>query len=173
MTTFHYTQPLAIDITPKTTVYKKDGSKICTFQRFYSNNLKRFLDRAMDYRYFLRYDIYDLSDQIIFTCKKVSKKGRIFYQAFDYETKESYTITYDKWKELVADLLIIGKNINIVIKKELEDWTTYHWEGKEIARWRAEVGEEFLVELEIFEESPIQNPAFFIAISQCALYIGS
>ena len=173
MPTYHYTQPLEIEITPKTTVYKEDGKEICTFQRYYSNKLKWFLDRAMEYRYFLRYDIYDLNDQVIFTCKKVSKKGRVFFQAFDYETKEHFTITYDKWKELVADLLILGKDLNIVIEKELEDWTSYVWEGREIARWRARVEGEFLIELEIHEESPIQNPAFFVAISQCALYIGS
>ena len=172
MPIYHYTQPLAIDVTPKTIVYKANGEKVCSFQRYYSNNLKRLLDRAMEYRYFLRYDIYDLNDQIIFTCKKVSKKGRVYYQAYDYETKEHYTITYDKWKELVADLLIIGKDLNIVIDKELEDWTRYLWEGKEIARWRAKLEEEFLIELEISDDSPIQNPAFFIAISQCTLYIG-
>ena len=173
MPTYHYTQPWEGEGTQKTTVYNEEGKEVCTFQRYYSNRLKRFLDRAMEYRYFLRYDIYDLNDQIIFTCKKISKKGRVFFQAFNHETKEQYTITYDKWKELVADLLILGKDFNIVIEKELDEWTSYVWEGKVIARWKAKVEDKFLMELEIYEDSPIQNPAFFVAISQCALYIGS
>jgi hypothetical protein len=54
----------------------------------------------------------------------------------------------------------------------MEGWSRFTYEDKEIARWKAELNEEFSVQLEIEEDSPIQNAAFFVAISQCALFVG-
>ena len=170
---YTYKQPLAIDTTPKTSVYNEEGNVVYTFQRHYSNGLKKFADRLMDYRYFLRYDVYDPNDQLVFMCKKVSKKGRVYYEATDYLHEQKYMIAYDKWKELIPDLMITDGNKTIKIDKEIEDWSRFVYNEKEIARWKAEVADEFTIQLEIEEDSPIQHVAFFIAISQCTLFIGA
>lgn len=169
---FTYTQPISIETTPLTTVCNGEGIASYKFQRHYSNGLKKFVDKLMDYRYFLRYDVYDLDNQLIFTCKKVSRKGRVYYEAEDLMQHRKYIVSYDKWKELIPDLLISDGNMEVQIVKEMEGWTRFTYNDKEIARWKAEVGDEFIIELEIEEDSPVQNVAFFIAISQCVLFIG-
>ena len=174
MKSFFYTQPLSIELTPLTSVYDEAGNEVYKFQRYYSNKLKRVIDRTMDYKYFLDYRVYDMNDQLLFVCKKISRKGRVYYIARDIQTMDDYMISYDKWKELVSDLLITGKDIQIVVDKEMEsNWSRFIYEDKEIARWKADVAEEFMVHLEIEEDSPITNPAFFLAISQCVLFIGA
>ncbi|TQR16313.1 tubby C-terminal domain-like protein [Psychrobacillus soli] len=169
---YTYTQPLSLETTPITFVYNEEGIAVYKFQRHYSNGIKRFVDKAMDFRYFLRYDIYNLEDQPIFTCKKVSKKGRVYYEAFDYLQQEKYIVAYDKWKELVPDLMITNGNFQIDILKEIEDWSRFIYNDKEIARWKADVEGEFFIQLEIEEDSPIQDAGFFIGICQCVLFIG-
>lgn len=169
---YTYSQPISIALTPMTLVLNCEGAVVYKFQRYYSNKLKKFVDKLMDYRYFLRYDVYDLDNQLIFTCKKVSRKGRVYYEAEDLLQHRKYIVSYDKWKELIPDLLISDGNMKIQIVKEMEGWTRFKYNDKEIARWKAEVVDEFIIELEIEEDSPVQNAAFFIAISQCALFIG-
>ncbi len=174
MKSFFYTQPLSIELTPLTSVYDEEGHEVFRFQRYYSNKLKKIIDRTMDYRYFLDYRVYDLNDQLLFVCKKISRKGRVYYIARDIQTMDDYMISYDKWKELVSDLLITGKDIQIVIDKEMESsWSRFIYKEKEIARWKADIAKEFMVHLEIEDDSPITNPAFFLAISQCVLFIGA
>ncbi|TQR21664.1 hypothetical protein [Psychrobacillus vulpis] len=173
MNKYLYTQPLAIETTSLISVYNNEGIEAYKFQRYYSNKLKRFFDKLMDYRYFLQYNVYDTHGQIIFTCKKVSQKGRVYYEATDYAEHRKYMVTYDKWKELIPDLLITDGNMQIKLDKELEGWSRFIYNDKEIARWKADLSEGFLVQLEIEEDSPIQNGAFFIGISQCALFIGA
>lgn len=173
MHTYTYKQPIAIDITPMTSVLNEEGIVTYKFQRYYSNGLKKFADKLWDYRYFLHYNVYDTNDQLVFMCKKVSRKGRVYYEAVDYLHERKYMIAYDKWKELIPDLMITDGNMTIMIDKEMDDWSRFMHNDQEIARWKAEVGEEFSLQLEIKEDSPITNAAFFIAISQCALFIGA
>ncbi len=173
MKRYTYKQPLSIELTPMINVYDEVGQVICKFQRYYSNKLKKIVDRSMDYRYFLEYRVYDNNDQLLFICKKVSRKGRVYYVARDLNSMEDFMISYDKWKELVADLLITGKDLQVVIDKEMEGWSTFLYQEQEIARWKADVSEEFTIQLEINDDSPIKNPAFFIGISQCVLFIGA
>ena len=169
---YTYTQPISLETTPITPVYNEESILAYKFQRHYSSGIKKYIDKLMDYRYFLQYDVYDLEDQLVFTCKKVSRKGSIYFEAYDYLTKEKYMVAYDKWKELIPDLIITKGNLQIHIQKEMEDWSRFICDGKEIAKWKADMDGEFLIQLEIAEDSPIQHPAFFIGISQCVLFIG-
>lgn len=172
MQLYTYTQPISLDLVPMTNVYNAEGAVMYKFQRDYSNKLKKLVDRLMDFRYFLSYNILDANDQLVFSCKKISRKGRVYYEARDQLQNSNYIIAYDKWKELIPDLVISNGNLQIHIQKEMEGWSRFIYDTKEIARWKAEVGEVFTIFLEIEEDSPIQNAAFFIAISQCALFIG-
>jgi len=173
MAIYTYEQPIDIEETPKTSVYNEKGEIVCSFQRYYSNGVKKRLDKIMDYRYFLWYNIYDSDEQLVFKCKKVSRKGKVYFEAYDYTEDKKYIIAYDRWKELVPDLLISDGKIQIKIDKELEDWSKFVYNDNEIARWKAHLDEVFTIQLEVAENSPVQNVAFFIAISQCALFIGS
>lgn len=175
MQIYTYKQPISIETTPMTSVYNDNGAVAYTFQRHYSNGVKRFFDKLlMDFRYFLRYHVYDTNDQLIFMCKKISRKGRVYYEAVDYVQQEKYMVAYDTWKELIPDLMITDGKTQIKIHKEMQDWSRFTINDIEIARWKAEViSDEFKIQLEIAEDSPIQHAAFFIAISQCALFIGA
>lgn len=70
MQRYTYLHPNSIETTPKITVADESGQAVFTFQRHYSNSLKRILDKVMDYRYFLRYDVFDMQDEPLFTCKR-------------------------------------------------------------------------------------------------------
>ncbi|MFJ8063579.1 hypothetical protein ACIQYS_02980 [Psychrobacillus sp. NPDC096426] len=169
---FTYAQPISLETTPITYAYNEESIATFKFQRHYSNTIKKMVDKLMDYRYFLQYDVYNLEDQLVFSCKKITRKGRVYYEAYDYLHKEKYMVSYDKWKELIPDLIIKSGNMQINIQKEMEGWSRFIWKDKEIARWKADVEGEFLIQLEIAEDSPIQHAAFFIGISQCVLFIG-
>lgn len=172
MRTYRYKQPLSIELTPMTSVYN-EGIVYLTFQRFYSSKLTKFIDKLMDYRYFLNYHVYNTNNELIFTCKKVSRKGRVYYEAKDLVQLQTYIVAYDKWKELIPDLMITNGSLDIKIHKEMEGWSRFTYDNKEIARWKADLNDEFSVQLEIEEDSPIQNAAFFVAIGQCALFVGA
>ncbi|MFJ7827380.1 hypothetical protein [Psychrobacillus sp. NPDC096623] len=173
MAYYTYEQPINIEETPKTSVYNEKGEIIYTFQRYYSNGLKKRLDKLMDYRYFLWYNVYDTKDELVFMCKKVSRKGKVYFEAFDYIDQKKYMVAYDKWKELVPDLLITDGHLQIKLDKEMEDWCKFIYNESEIARWKATLDNVFQMKLEVKDHSPVKNAALFIAISQCALYIGS
>ena len=170
---YTYEQPINIEETPKTPVYNDKGEVIYTFQRYYSNGLKKRLDKIMDYRYFLWYNVYDINNELICMCKKVSRKGKVYFEAFDYIDQKKYIVAYDKWKELVPDLLISDGDIQIKLDKEMDDWSKFVYMDSEIAKWKADLDEVFKIQLEVNDNSPISNVAFFIAISQCTLFIGS
>ena len=173
MANYTYEQPVNIAETPKTHVYNEDGEIVYTFQRYYSNGIKKRLDKIMDYRYFLWYNVYDANDKLVCMCKKLSRKGRVYFEVYDYTNEKKYLVAYDKWKELVPDLLISDGNLQIKLDKEMEDWSKFIYNDREIAKWKADLDEVFKIQLEVNENSPINNVAFFIAISQCALFIGS
>lgn len=170
---YTYEQPIDIEETPKTSVYNEKGEIVYIFQRYYSNGLKKRLDKIMDYRYFLWYNVYDTNGELKCMCKKVSRKGKVYFEAFDYTEEKKYIVAYDKWKELVPDLLITDGNLQIELDKEIEGWSKFVYNDDEIARWKASLDKVFKIQLEVNDNTPVNNAAFFIAISQCALFIGS
>ena len=113
MANYTYEQPVNIAKNSKTPVYNERGEVVYIFQRYYSNGLKKRLDKIMDYRYFLIYNVYDTNENLICMCKKLSRKGRVYFEVFDYINEKSYLVAYDKWKELVPDLLISDGNVQI------------------------------------------------------------
>lgn len=174
MKTFTYKQPAAIESTEKVEVLNEAGVVSSTVQRVYSNPLKKIFDRSMDYRYFVRFDAASVEGRPLFTCKKVSRRGRVYFKGKDLVTGKDYMIAYDGWKIMIPDLIIMDGERKIMLNKEMEDWSVFKIDEQPIARWKAVFREShFDIELQIEDTSPIQQEAFFIAIGQAVLFVGA
>lgn len=173
MKRYFYTHPNTINDTHEFTVRNEQEQELFTCQRTYSNRVKRALDRLLENKYFLTYKAYDMNLHPLFTCKKISRKGKIYFEAVDENTKEKYTIGYDGWQRLIPDLVITKNDFVMKIHKEMDNWSTFEENDKVIAKWKATlIDEVFQIELQISEEATIRNPAFYSVICQCVLYIG-
>lgn len=106
MKTFTYQQPAAIESTEAVAILNEAGAVSSTVQRVYSNRLKKVFDRTMDYRYFVQYNVSDVTGQTLFSCKKVSRRGRVHFQGKDFVTDKDYMIAYDGWQIMIPDLII-------------------------------------------------------------------
>ncbi|KOS68587.1 hypothetical protein AEA09_08515 [Lysinibacillus contaminans] len=173
MKTFTYKQPAAIESTEKVEVFNEEGNVSSIVQRVYTNRLKKAFDRSMDYRYFVRFDVASIDGRTLFTCKKVSRRGRVHFKGKDLVTGKDYMIAYDGWKIMIPDLIIMDGERKIMLNKEMEDWSVFNIDEQPIARWKAIFRDtHFDIELQIEETSPIQHEAFFIAIGQAVLFVG-
>lgn len=174
MKTFTYKQPAAIESTEIVEVLDDKGKVSSTVQRVYSNVFKKIFDRSMDYRYFVRFDVTSTDGRPLFTCKKVSRRGRVYFKGKDLGTGKDYMIAYDGWKIMIPDLIIMDGERKIMLNKEMEDWSVFKIDEQPIARWKAIFREtHFDIELQIEDTSPIQQEAFFIAIGQAVLFVGA
>lgn len=173
MKSYYYIHPNTITETPILTIQNDQKEAVLTCQRIYSSGIKRAMDRLLENKYFLTYKTFDLKNQELFTCKKISRKGKIYFESIDEKTKEKYTIFYDGWQQFIPDLIIKKDDFLMKLHKELEDWSLFLVEDIVVARWQAKfVNNEFHIELQVEEDAMIINPAFYIAICQCVLYIG-
>ncbi|MFJ8260940.1 hypothetical protein ACIQ4I_03130 [Rummeliibacillus sp. NPDC094406] len=173
MNSYYYVHPNTIKETPILEIQNEQKEKIFTCQRIYSNFLKRVIDKLLENKYFLTYKTYNLEQQELFTCRKISRKGKVYYEVIDEQQNEKYTIAYDGWQRMIPDLILTKGDFLMKIHKEMEDWSTFLVNDRVVARWRANLqNDSFHIELQIEEEATITNPAFYIAISQCVLYIG-
>ncbi|MFJ5566359.1 tubby C-terminal domain-like protein [Lysinibacillus xylanilyticus] len=174
MKSYTYKQPAAIEST-ETVAIKNDAGEISsTVQRVYSNGLKKVFDRTMDYRYFVRFDVSDVNGQPLFTCKKMSRRGRVHFKGKDFVSGKEYMIAYDGWQIMIPDLIITDGVQKITLNKEMEDWSVFSLDDQPIARWQAIFQEtHFEITLQIEDNSPIQHEAFFIAIGQAVLFVGA
>ena len=172
MRQFFYTHPNTITETPEVFIKNDEGRNVGTCQRIYANGLTRFLDKAMDYKYFVKYESH-IENEPLASCRKISRKGRVFYRAeMDGQTFE---IGYIGWRDLIPDLQISNGQTTMILHKEHEGFSEFEWEGTTYARWQAtydEVKDAFHIELQIECIAPIQNPAFYLAIAQTTLFIG-
>ncbi|MFJ7700477.1 hypothetical protein [Lysinibacillus fusiformis] len=174
MKTYTYKQPMEIDSTEVVSILNESGDTSSTVRRVYSNALKKAFDKTMDFRYFVRFDVHDHTGQPLFTCKKVSRRGRVHFRGKDLVTGKDYMIAYDGWQIMIPDLLITDGEQQMKLSKEMEDWSIFTWNEEPIARWQATFCEtHFDITLEIEDNSPIQHEAFFIAIGQAVLFVGA
>jgi len=173
MRSYYYVHPNTIKETPILEVQNEQNENVFTCQRVYSNALKRAFDQLLENKYFLTYKTYNLQQQELFTCKKISRKGKVFFEAIDEQKNEKYMIAYDGWQQMIPDLIIKKDQFLMKIHKEMEEWSTFEVENREVARWRANLqNNAFQIELQIEDDAPITNPAFYTVISQCILYVG-
>ncbi|WP_107925864.1 tubby C-terminal domain-like protein [Lysinibacillus parviboronicapiens] len=174
MKTFTYKQPTAIESTEVIQILNEAGAVSSTVQRIYANRLKKAFDRSMDYRYFVRFDASSVDGHPLFTCKKMSRRGRVHFQGKDLVTGKDYMIAYDGWQIMIPDLIITDGEQKITLNKEMEDWSVFSLNEQPIARWQAGFQDShFDITLQIEEASPIQHEAFFIAIGQAVLFVGA
>jgi hypothetical protein len=175
MNTYLYEVPAKLNSTEDILVHL-NGQHVYTVNRVYDNGLKKLLDAYFDYRYFLKYVIKSTGGEEQVVCRKVQRKGRLWFEAKDFRTNEQFIITYENWRIGVPELFIKGKQLNMKIDKEMEEWSNFSVEGTIVARWLAVYKEEdnrFSMTLEIMPDSPVQDAAFFLAIAQAALFIGA
>lgn len=175
MKTYTYCHPEAIEYTGDVPILDGTGQVIAYSRRIYDNFLKKTFDEMFDFRYFLKYDVLDTSGEKLFTVKKISRRGKLWFEGIEPTTKVKYIISYENWRIGIPTLYITDKKIKIQLEKELEDWSRFLLNQEEIARWKAEyrdVEGEFHMTLQINENSPIQQPQFFIAICQATLFVG-
>jgi len=171
---YTYKQPAAIESTEAIAILNDAEEISSTVQRVYSNGLKKAFDRTMDYRYFVRFDVSDVTGQPLFTCKKMSRRGRVHFKGKDFVTGKEYMIAYDGWQIMIPDLIITDGVQKITLNKEMEDWSVFSLDDQPIARWQAIFQEtHFAITLQIEDNSPIQHEAFFIAIGQAVLFVGA
>ncbi|SOC15049.1 hypothetical protein SAMN05880501_10826 [Ureibacillus xyleni] len=174
MHTFQYTHPKQIDFTDDIPIKNNAGEIVAISKRIYDNPLKKTMDRLFDYRYFLKYHIYNPSGDLLFTVKKISRKGRLWYEGHDTTNNKQYIISYENWRLGVPELYITDGNKKIQLNKEMEDWSQFIFDNEVIAQWKADfVNDQFQMTFTIDEKSPIQNVAVFIGICQAALFVGA
>lgn len=163
-----------IESTKVVQIVNEEGNVSSTVQRIYSNGLKKAFDRTMDYRYFVQFDVSTVDGQRLFSCKKVSRRGRVHFKGKDFVTGKDYMIAYDGWQIMIPDLIITDGQQKIMLNKEMEGWSVFTLDEQPIARWQAVYQEtHFDISLEIEATSPIQHEAFFIAIGQAVLFVGA
>lgn len=156
-------------------IYNEQGEHIQSVQRVYDNGLKKLLDNYFDNRYFLKYEVLDKNGQAIFQTKKIFRRGKVWFEARNLASNKKYIINYENWRIGVPELFVTGNNVKMKIDKEMEDWSTFIVDEQVIARWLANYNEQsklFDITLELSEEAPIQDIAYYIAIAQATLFIG-
>lgn len=173
MTIYTYTESTNIDSTAPVPVVC-DGQNVFTYNRVYSNKLKKILDAALDFRYFVQYDVHDLQGEQLFTIKKYARKRRIIYNARDKEMK--FLISYDGQFVMIPELHIHREDgMKMELHKNIDDWSIFKDATTEYARWNSafdEQTETFQMTLEVMQEHPVMTPAHYIGIAQMTLFIG-
>ncbi|WP_332651457.1 tubby C-terminal domain-like protein [Lysinibacillus sp. 54212] len=176
MKTYTYTHPSLIQTTEDIEIYDEQGMVVAIFHRVYDNKLKKLLDNYFDYRYFLKYKVKSTTGEQTFSCKKMIRRGKVWFEAFDIRNQKNYIISYENWRIGVPELFINSGDLHMKIDKEMDDWSLFYVEEKVVAKWKAvydETKDRFTMVIEIDEESPIQSVDFFAAIGQATLFIGT
>ena len=175
MKTYSYELTAKLNATEDIRVLE-EGKHVYTINRVYDNSLKKLLDGYFDYRYFLKYMVKNTVGEPVFMCKKVQRKGRLWFEATDFRTNEKYVINYENWRIGIPELFIKGEGLDMKIDKEMEDWSNFLIGETIVARWLPVYNEEtetFTITLELLPEDVKQDAAFFLAIAQATLFIGA
>ena len=151
-----------------------NGENVGYVQRIYSNKLKKLLDKYFDFRYFLVYEC--AIDGRKYSVKKIFRRGKLWYEGKYEGSKEKTIITYDNWRIGIPELKIIEKDLVIKIEKEFEEPSRFYEGDLCVATWHAsfdEASQTFTIIVQISDEATVQDPAYYIAISQATLFIGA
>ncbi|MEK9198124.1 peptide ABC transporter ATPase [Ureibacillus sp. 179-F W5.1 NHS] len=174
MKTYEYIHPENIEYTGEVAIREDKGETIAHSRRVYKHFFQRIIDSIFDYRYFLKYDVVDTEGKQLFTVKKISRRGKLWFEGYDIQLNKKYVISYENWRIGIPTLYITDGDIKIQLEKEMEDWSKFIYNDQVIAEWKAEYMEDqFHMVLHIHDQSPIQKPEFFIAICQATLFVGA
>ncbi|MGG0726655.1 tubby C-terminal domain-like protein [Bacillus paramycoides] len=155
-------------------VRNEENEVVLRFKRLYKNLFIKFLDSFfLEGSSFVKFDTYSVRGELNYRgMKTLSKMGKTEYYIENYKDNSTYHITYTSLQIVAPELLIKSATEEYVVKHMPMDWAKFYYKGKEVARWRMKTTELFKTYLEIDEDSPIQDPAFFICLFQCVLYVG-
>jgi glycerol-3-phosphate cytidylyltransferase-like family protein len=153
-----------------------DNEKVVVrFNRVYKNIFYKIVDFiAFKCDGFVQYDSYSPEGTLLYQAIKRLK----MVKASDYvitcynEQNKEYKVTLQTVQTLAPDFLVECEDEKYVVKKTPMDWARVYYNDKEVARWRMKTTEFFKTYVEIEEDSPIQDPAFFICLCQCLFYVG-
>lgn len=174
MKRYTYTHPLEINYTGDIPVLDEKKQVVAIVRRKYDHALKRFVDRFLDYRYFVKYEVENSSGEKCFEIKRMTRRGKLWFEGKDLQLNKPYMILYENWRVGIPELYITNGEIKIKLEKEMEDWSNFFYDDRMIARWKAEiVDNEFFMTLEIEEDSPITNVEIFSGLCQMTLFIGA
>lgn len=151
-----------------------EGVQVGFVKRVYSNTIKKLLDRQFDFRYFVIYTSEVINKR--YTVKKIFRRGKLWFEGHYEGSKQKTIITYENWRIGIPELKIIDPKVQIKIEKEMEEPSRFLEGDQSVAVWYAQFDEQaqrFFIQLEISEAATIQEPAFYIAISQATLFIGA
>jgi len=173
MQTYTYASPKIKDSTKLVEVLDERGHIVCAFKRVYKNICVRLLNYWQSFDWYTQIDVYDVDGIPIYTCKKHSKWfGHPSYELVHHETNERVHITYTSRFNLTSELLIEGDYL-LIAKSDVLNRVQFFYDGKEVAMWQMKATQWFKTTLVIQSDSPIQQPAFFIALAQCIFHIGN
>ena len=146
---------------------------VSNFKRVYRNAFIKFFDSFfLEGNFFVQFDTYSPTGKIKYRGKKKVKLGKTEFYIEDYKENNIYFISYKSLQTIAPELLIKSGKEEYIVKYTPFDWAKFYYQGKEVARWRMKTTELFKTYLEIDEDSPIQDPAFFICLFQCIFYVG-
>ncbi|MFD3449766.1 hypothetical protein ACFDTO_34905 [Microbacteriaceae bacterium 4G12] len=174
MRKYVYKAPKAKTSSKLVDVQNEKNEVVVRFKRVYKNFFIKFVDSFfLDGNSFVQFDTYSVSGELNYRgMKKLSKSGKTEYYIENYKENSKYHIIYTTWQIVAPELLIKSDTEEYVVKYTPMDWAKFYYKGKEVARWKMKTTEWFKTYLEIDEDSPIQDPAFFICLFQCIFYVG-
>lgn len=173
MQKYTYSPPKIKDSVKLINVIDEQQNVRFKFKRTYKNLLVRLINYWWSFDWFTQVDVYSNDGELVYQCKKTTKwVGHPYFQVLNLTTNEVFQITYKNWLKIAPEYLITSQSNEFTMKKEVMDWVRLYYQGKEVARWKMKTTEWFKTYLEIEEDSPIQDPEFFICLFQCIFYIG-
>lgn len=174
MKRYTYTHPTDISYTGDISVFNEQNEVVAIVRRIYDNPVKRALDRLLDFRYFVKFEVENMLGTKCFDIKRMTRRGKLWFEATDYEFNKKYIVSYENWRVGIPELFISDGTLKMKLEKEMEDWSNYYIDERLIARWKADFSDDkFTMTLEIEEDSPISNVEFFVGVSQMTLFIGA
>ena len=174
MKIYNYIHPEAIEHTGAIPVLDEQNRKVLQFKRVYNSSIKKKLDRLLDYRYFLKYEVETIDGEPLFKIRKINRRGKLWFEGIDVTSNKKFIISYENWRIGLPILYVTDGQSKITLDKSIDEWSTFLIGDEVIAKWKAEfIDSNFHMTLMIDSKSPIQQPQFFIAIAQAALFVGA
>ena len=167
-------KPLKVKSSTKViNVIDSNDKTVCSFKRKYNNIFTRIADILLGHDYFVQFNVFDVGGKIKYRGIKKPRWGRTQYEITNLDYQEKYLVSYLNWQTISPEFVVQSSSgYEFTVKKNIMDWARFYYGGKEVARWKMNVAELYKTYLEIEEDSPINEPEFFICLFQLTLYIG-
>jgi len=173
MRTYIYSPPKFKHSAKLVEVFDEQEAVVFKYRRTFNSVFARFAVWIWDIDWHVQFVAYLKDGDPIYRCAKNAKWfGRPTYRVTNCQTGEEYEVSYRSWQKVVPEFRIANRRTELVVKKEMMDWVRVYDQGKEVARWKMKMTEFYKTHLEIEENCPIQDPAFFVCLFQNIFYVG-